>query len=183
MQMWHPLQLIPNGLARWLAFGLLFALFVWLGKKTGGTPTTEAAPWGIVSLELAGNEEAAGTMIASWGDKGMRNALTSLYFDNFWLLVYSTTIALACVMTADMLYTPESLEYNLGIVFAWVQWLAALLDRIENVALERMLLGTVESPWPQIAQWCAIPKFLVIIAGIGYVVIGLMVWLIALLRA
>jgi hypothetical protein len=183
MQMWHPLQLIPEGLARWLAFGLLLAITVWLGMKTGGTPNTEAAPWGIVSLELAGNEKAAGTMIASWDDKGVRDALTSLYFDNFWLLVYSTTIALACVMTADMLYTPQSLKYNLGMVFAWVQWLAALLDRIENVALERMLRGAVESPWPQIAQWCAIPKFLLIIAGIAYVVIGLIVWLIALLRA
>jgi hypothetical protein len=180
MQMWHPLQLIPNDLARWLAFGLLLAITVWLGMKTGGTPKTEAAPYGIVSLDLAGNEEAADRIITSWNDKGVHDALTSLYFDNFWLLVYSTTIALACVMAADVLHTPRSLEYNLGIVFAWAQWLAALLDRIENVALERMLRGTVESPWPQIAQWCATPKFLLIIAGIGYVVIGLIVWLIAL---
>jgi hypothetical protein len=62
MQMWHPLQLIFRGLARWLAFALLFALTVWLGMKTGGTPKTEAAPWGIVSLELAGNEETGGRM-------------------------------------------------------------------------------------------------------------------------
>lgn len=151
--------------------------------KTGGTPTTEAAPWGIVSLELAGNEKAAGTMIASWDDKGVRDALTSLYFDNFWLLIYSTTIALVCVITANMLHTSGSWEYNLGIVFAWAQWLAALLDRIENVALERMLRGAVESPWPQIAQWFAILKFLFIIAGISYVVIGLIVWLIAHLKA
>jgi hypothetical protein len=184
MQLWHPLELIPNGLASWLVLGLLVALSLGLASKTNyPSLTTKPAPWGIVSFELAGNEKTASAMIVSWQEKGAYDdALSSLYWDNFFLMAYSTAIALGCVMAADRLHAPGTLEYNLAILLAWAQWLAALLDRTENFALEKMLRGAVKSPWPQIARWCAIPKFIIIVAGLGYVAIAAFIGLVALLK-
>lgn len=169
MQLWHPLHLIPSGLTHWLVLGLLVALILGLAPKTNHPSlTTKQAPCGILSLELAGNEEKASAIIASWEKGALNDALSSLYWDNFFLLAYSTAIALSCVMAADRLHAPGTLEYNLAILLAWAQWLAALLDRTENFAIEKMLRGAVKSPWTQIARWCAIPKFIIIFAGIGY---------------
>lgn len=183
MQLWHPLELIRNGLASWLVLGLLVALTVGLAPKTNyPSLTTEQAPCGILSLELAGNEENASAIIASWQKGALKDALSSLYWDNFFLLAYSTAIALSCVMAADRLHAPGTLEYNLAILLAWAQWLAALLDRTENFALEKMLRGAVKSPWPQIARWCAIPKFIIVLAGLGYVAIAVIIGIVALLK-
>lgn len=43
--------------------------------------------------------------------------------------------------------------------------MAALLDALENIALLKMLRGFVVEPWPQIAQWSAVPKFILVAAG------------------
>lgn len=185
MQLWHPLHLIPSGLTHWLVLGLLVALILGLAPKTNqrSLKTSGKAPCGMVSLALAGNQQKASAMIASWQEKGAVNdALSSLYWDNFFLLAYSTAIALSCVMAADRLHAPGTLEYNLAILLAWAQWLAALLDRTENFALEKMLRGAVKSPWPQIAWCCAIPKFIIVFAGLCYVAIAVIIDLVALLK-
>ena len=183
MQLWHPLELIPNGLAGWLVLGLLVALSLGLAPKTNQRSlTTKQPPWDIVSLELAGNEEKASAIIASWEKGEVNDALSSLYWDNFFLMAYSTAIALSCVMAADKLHAPGTLEYNLAILLAWAQWLAALLDRTENFAIEKMLRAAVKSPWPQIARWCAIPKFIIVFAGLGYVAIAVIIGIVALLK-
>jgi len=44
----------------------------------------------------------------------------------------------------------------------------ALFDAAENVALLRMLQGSVSEPWPRVAFRCAVPKFFVIVGGIDY---------------
>jgi hypothetical protein len=184
MQLWHPLHLIPSGLTDWLVLGLLVALTLGLAPKTNqrSLKPPGKASWNIVSLELAGNEEKASAIIASWEKGEVNDALSSLYWDNFFLLAYSTAIALGCVMAADRLHAPGILEYNLAILLAWAQWLAALLDITENFALDKMLRGAVKSPWPQIARWCAIPKFIIIVAGLGYVAIAVIIELVALLK-
>jgi hypothetical protein len=55
--------------------------------------------------------------------------------------------------------------------------LAALLDALENYALTTMLFGVVSEPWPAVARWCATGKFALIIAGLVYIVAGLIFWL------
>ena len=61
--------------------------------------------------------------------------------------------------------------FRLGIFFAWATIGAALLDAMENYALIRILLGTQLDLWPLVARWCAIPKFLILISGLTYVVL------------
>jgi hypothetical protein len=46
------------------------------------------------------------------------------------------------------------------------------LDAVENYAMLRVLDGPVKSPWPEIAKWCALPKFAIpLLTSAGYVVL------------
>ena len=46
------------------------------------------------------------------------------------------------------------------------------MDGVVNAALLKLLLGNIQSPWPQIARICAIIKFALIAVGLTYVIIG-----------
>ena len=58
------------------------------------------------------------------------------------------------------------------LFLAWGQWLAALLDAIENGALLTMLLDVPAQPWPVVAWWCAIAKFALVLLGLLFVLVG-----------
>ncbi|RLT45540.1 MAG: hypothetical protein DWI57_00195 [Chloroflexi bacterium] len=129
---------------------------------------TEHAPLGIVSLELARYPEMAQRVIGSWTPEQQAQAAAGVRWDFLWLLCYSTTISLACVWAAGVLGRSNFLA-KIGIFLAWLLWLAALLDAVENVALLQMLGGSTQSPWPQLAYGCALVKFDIVILGLLYV--------------
>jgi hypothetical protein len=182
MKLWHPLQQIPPPSVRWPVLALLLALSLWLGTKAGADGylyNDKIAPYGIVSLELAGDATEASRIISFWDLWGARDdALRSIAYDYIFLLFYSTTLALACVIAASLPGRDRSSWYaRLGLGLAWAQWLAALLDVIENVALTKMLTAPrVGDSWPVVAWWCAIPKFALIILGLLYIVAAGVVW-------
>lgn len=51
---------------------------------------------------------------------------------------------------------------------------AAAFDMVENAALWQLLLGSLNPYWPKLATTCAILKFGIILAGLGYIVVGLL---------
>ena len=59
-----------------------------------------------------------------------------------------------------------------GNLLSWTVVLAALLDVVENIALTIMIFGSVVSPWPELAQLCAILKFAMIFISIVYAIYG-----------
>ena len=61
---------------------------------------------------------------------------------------------------------------SLGVLLAWAQFGAGLLDAVENYGLIQVLLGSQQAFWPVLARWCAIPKFLIVAAGLVYVGVG-----------
>jgi hypothetical protein len=132
---------------------------------------TADAPNGIVSFELAGSAERAGRILASWNEDARVRAAFGLGLDFLFLVLYSTTIAWACLWAAKQLRGAGPLA-ALGVPLAWGQWCAALLDAVENVALWALLVGPVTAPWPRLAQVCAIPKFALVFAGLLYAAIG-----------
>ena len=76
-------------------------------------------------------------------------------------------------MASEVFRTPPRRRgHDLGLALAWGQWLAALLDALENVALLRMLRGPETHPWPRVARWSAIPKFALVAAGALYAAVG-----------
>jgi hypothetical protein len=130
----------------------------------------------IVDFELAGSVPNAQTIIDAWNETDRIRAGFSLGFDYLYMPVYSTTIALACVLATGAL--KNKAWRSIGLLLAWGLWAAAIFDAIENVALFTVLLGNNVAPYPQIAQICAAIKFGLILAGLLYAAVGLVVRLI-----
>jgi ribosomal protein S18 acetylase RimI-like enzyme len=133
---------------------------------------TNEAPFGILSFEFAGNLDIAKEIVGSWDGSARIHAGFSLGIDYVFLLSYSSAVALGCVLVARPLSTKLGSLAPLGIGLAWAQFVAALLDGVENFALLQVLLGSDWIAWPVVARWCAIPKFAIVIAGLFYVGIG-----------
>ena len=146
---------------------------------TGAPLKTDPAPSGIVSFELAGALPVAQKIIESWGATGRVYAGLNLGLDFLFIAAYASCISLGCVLVARSFARQSALFANLGIVLAWAMWLAALFDCTENYALINLLLGSQQAAFAVIAQWCAIPKFLIVGLGIAYVVLGAVAAMIA----
>jgi hypothetical protein len=133
---------------------------------------TEASPYGIISFELAGELSISQAMMASWGSQGAIHAGLSLGLDYVFLMAYAGGIALGCVILARGFLDHSRGVANLGVIFSWLLLAAGLLDALENYALIRVLLGSPAGYWPVVARACAIPKFVLVVAGLAYLGLG-----------
>lgn len=169
----HPLNAIPADKRARVFVSLLMATLAitFLFRFIGPAQLT------IVDFELAGSVENAQTIIDAWTETDRIRAGFSLGFDYLYMPVYSTTIALACLMAAGVLKSKA--WHASGILLAWGLWLAAIFDAIENLALFTELLGNNVAPYPQIAQICAVIKFGLIGLGLLYVIAGVVAKILA----
>ncbi|WP_437529489.1 hypothetical protein WME79_47835 [Sorangium sp. So ce726] len=133
---------------------------------------TKAAPWGIISFELAGTRARVRSILDSWDEDARTSAAFILGLDYLFLTAYANGLALACVMGADALKERGLPGAGLGAPLAWGQWLAGLLDATENAALLRILRGSDEALWPPLARRCAQAKFGLAGAGIIYALLA-----------
>lgn len=133
---------------------------------------TPAAPFGIGSFELAKTLAQSQIVLTSWDPSARIYAGISLGIDYLYLVLYSASIALACVRLARALHRRSARLAAMGIALAWAQLVAAGLDVVENYALIRLLLGSREAAWPLLAWACALPKFTLVAAGLLYMLLG-----------
>jgi hypothetical protein len=176
----HPFDFVPSG--RWPRFfwpllGLTILLMI-VFSVTGASLATEAAPYGVVSFELAGSEANAREILKSWDADSQLRAAFGLGLDYVFMVVYASTIAFGCGIISNLLQRKSWPLAKWGNLLAWAVILAALLDVVENIALTIIIFGAVASPWPEIARWCAIFKFSLIFIGIVYVIYGAVVTLV-----
>jgi hypothetical protein len=158
----------------WALFLFTLAVMFCL-NLVGKRLITPAAPYGIISFELAGSVEKAQQIIDSWDQDARLYAAFSLGFDYLFMVLYSTTIALACLWGGRVLQIRNMPGNISGILLAWGLWLAAVLDGIENIALSLSLFTTPSAPWPQVAQISAILKFVLIFLGLIFTFFALIV--------
>jgi hypothetical protein len=177
MQIRHPFEwLTPSGQIRAFIFFFIFSLLLMVSLQITGAPLiTRVSPSGILSFEFVGDLSAVQDMVNSWGQSGRVYAGLNLGLDYLFLLVYACAIGLGCVLVARSLSPRTTFLANLGILIAWAQLGAALLDCVENYALIQVLFGTEMAMWPVVARWCAFPKFSIVGAGLIYVIIGTIV--------
>ena len=178
MDIRHPFEWLPES-EQQAVFRALFAVtivVIVLMQIVSAPLITDAAPLGIVSFEFAGNLPNAEKIIGSWGQEERIYAGLSLGLDYLFLVLYSCTIALGCIMMSRGMMT--EFFASAGAILAWAQFAAAFLDSVENFALIKLLLGSGEAIWPRLAFWCAGPKFFIVGAGLVYVVIGAAAFLI-----
>jgi hypothetical protein len=149
----------------------------------GAALVTAEAPLGIVSFELAGTIERAQAILTSWDEHARLNAAFGLGFDFLFMLVYSSTLALACLWSGEALREHRWPLAGLGAPLAGGQWLAALCDVAENIALFLLLLGPAAAPWPALARTAALIKFGLIFTGMVYGILGWVVGTVSRLTA
>jgi hypothetical protein len=185
--MFNLLKKCLNSTFLWPAIALVIAINLWLGIKAGGDNLLEnpSARWGIVSLEMAGTTERTKVILQSWTRKSPEGtplrpitlsdiASRSLIYDYFFMIFYTGTLAMACLISATVIETRhqklKSLGFTtLGTALARMQVLILILDALENIALWRMLRGSGSDIWPVLAKACAIPKFGLIAATLAYI--------------
>lgn len=170
--MWHPFNYIPRS---WQlpVLVVLLALTVFVAIKTNQSLNI----FPINALELAPNEQAAQIIIDCWRgtDRDLTAAHLLQFRDNFFILCYSTFLALGCFVVADRLYSSEPIANLHGKLFAWLMWVAGILDYVENHAINQMLDGNIVPPWPTVSSASASIKFALIGTGSVYMLSSLVV--------
>jgi hypothetical protein len=116
--MGHPLRNIPPDRRRMIFIVLLlFTMLVMLLLNVTGQPLiSDPAPKGIISYELAGNEETARKILESWDGLAKIYAGFNLGFDYLFLLLYSTTIAFSIIWLIDLLKLKRQMK---RLAFSW----------------------------------------------------------------
>lgn len=154
------------------AFRVFTALVIVTGivlNILGGPLQTEAAPYGILSYEFAGDQATAAAILDSWDERTRLLAGISLGLDYLFLFLYSHAIAFGCRLTG--LKRPALLRW--AYILAALQMAAAALDGIENFGLLQLLLGSPGSGWAPLAYGCALVKFVFVGIGIVFAVVGM----------
>ncbi len=161
-----------------IIFMVLTALTLWTGNKAD--PHLDKHP--IIDFEKAGSIAQAQNFLREVGeiDLDARSKLvTALRWDFLFLIIYPVLIAVGCLLVINFLVTKNLWGVGLGFVLIALQPLAAIFDAVENYALLRVLGGSVENLWPQLAKWFATAKFYIVYAGLGYMLfygMGAIIW-------
>jgi hypothetical protein len=133
---------------------------------------TEIAPNGIVSFELAKDINTSISIISSWDLNAKINAGLSLGIDFLYLVIYSIFFATSCYLISQKYINKNNWMFKTGLLLTKLQFVAALFDAIENIALIKLLIGSNNGIYSSIAFYFASIKFLIIALGIVYIIIG-----------
>jgi hypothetical protein len=116
---------------------------------------TEAAPLGIVSLQLATSEASAARIVASW--EGLPLALAAFGHGLDLVLPVAYAIGIGAAARVRALRSPAALPA--ARLAAWAAIVAASLDLVENVAMAVTLL--VGASWASVIVTlaAAVPKW------------------------
>lgn len=176
MERAHPLSKMSSATRRKTFWLLLGATLVWTIILTliDGPVQNDAAPIGMISFELARSPESAGAMLDSWNHHAQLHLALSLGLDYVYLVLYSSTLALACLwitdIPADKARGAMASIRGVGTTMAWMAWLAAALDAVENFALFKVLITGPGAPWPAVAFSFALVKFLLLALTLAFLI-------------
>ena len=169
----HPLEHWPRTRRRAALVGLLvlFVACTAVFSLNDGPLRTDAAPQGIIDLELAGNAATADEIRSSWVQaEALDEAGFSIGFDFVFLVVYSTGLAALCAVGAGAVRRRGARSLaGVGVVLGWAAWLAAVCDAAENAAM-MPLLDRPTDAWAATAQGFAMVKFALLGFGLAFVV-------------
>lgn len=131
---------------------------------------------GIVSFQLAKNISVSNEIINSWSQVSQIACGISLGLDYIFLISYTLLIALLIHKLNEVLWKRSAI-YNFGIILIFSLVFAAIFDAIENIGLIQLLLGNIEQKWSSLAFYFAIPKFIIIVIGIIYILFNFVYYL------
>ena len=169
--MQHPLTFIPSDKRKPAFLSLLaltlilFAVF----RVLDAPLRTPAAPNGIVSFELAGNIKPAAEILGSWDARAQLFAAFGLGLDYLFMPAYALALSLGILLAAGR---HAGAFAKLGAWLGWGALIAPLFDAVENFSLWQLMLGDFQALWPRLAALCATLKFVFLLLGLAYALIG-----------
>jgi hypothetical protein len=171
----HPLEFFPVHLRKPFFFAFLFVTILLLAvfQILNGPLRTDAAPYGIVSFELAGTPLAAREITGSWKQLSVLLSATGqpnpdivnvsyifaafgLGLDYLFMPAYALALSFATLLAAQK---HTGWIHTLLVLAGYGAFAAALFDSVENYALLQVLLGRVDTSCPEIAAFSAAIKF------------------------
>jgi hypothetical protein len=168
----HPFERWPpSHRGRWLAALAAVYLVVQLAiASVNGPLSTDSAPNGIVSFELAGNAAKATRMVSEWRQAGaVDEAGFSLGFDFLYMPLYGMLLAALVIAVARRWARARTA----GRFVAWGVFLAVAFDVVETASLTRVLDDPSNGGLAAVARACALSKFgLLVVALLFVVVVG-----------
>jgi hypothetical protein len=128
-----------------------------------------ASPAGIVSFEVCAYRDACGAIVDAWPPDAQLMAALSLGVDYLFMVAYPAAICLGLLLLVE--HVPERLK-RFTTRAAWIAWLAAAADAVENYCLAQMLLTPTarEYAWP--AATAATVKFVVLGGTLGWLLVA-----------
>ena len=167
----HPLGFIPASSRKKIFFPLLALTLGLLGvfQLLDAPLRNPVSPSGIVSFELAGTPSKADAIIQAWDASAQLFAAFGLGLDYLFMIAYGLTISLGVLMAASK--QGGSFE-KVGNYVGWGVLVASLFDASENFFLWQILIGEGFSFYPRIAAVSATLKFILLIIGLGFALIG-----------
>lgn len=142
----------------------LFAIFMYYSQTS---LINREAPWGILSLEMAGTSDVASKIIQSWSEEARADALFNLGADFLFLVLYSSALFALCLAAAD---TCRPLMRRVGYAVGYLQFVAALCDVLENCFLWQILRSSMLDAQPiEWATFFATAKFYLLLTAAGYI--------------
>ncbi len=170
----HPFRWIrESSQKRVLVFFIITSLFTMLLFQFFDAPLkTDAAPFGIVSFQLAGSAANAFKILNSWDNMATSYAIFGLGFDYLFMFLYVVAIGLGCVVVSQKFGEGKKFAASFGILLSWGMIVSGLADAIENYALTVIILKESWGILPEIAFIAAVVKFFFLLAGLLYVIIG-----------
>ena len=186
----HPLAFLPLEVRKPMFFTFLFLTLVLFAvfRVLDQPLRTAAAPYGIVSFELAGDAKTARLITDSWNQTSLLLSATGtpnpdivnvpyafaafgLGLDYLFMPVYALALSFATLLAAQK---HTGALRSMAVAAGYGALAAALFDGVENYALFQMLLGSFDTDYPAIAAFCAVVKFGLLVFGI---LVSLAAWL------
>jgi hypothetical protein len=134
----------------------------------------------IIKFEIAKTPDKAAAILQEWQQTGkFYPAITSIYWDYFFILFYTIMIALGCLFLSSV--TGNALLKQTGKFFAPIIFLAGVFDVVENNAMLASLQEGITLERVDLTYKMAISKFSVVLMSIFFMAICLVSWIAGLL--
>jgi hypothetical protein len=123
----------------------------------------------LFEFEMAGDLSRSQQIVGEWGSPGKTAMWWQLALDIPFMAGYGLFLAGACTAVARRAADAGKPRLrSIALAAAWLGPLAAILDLVQDVGLAFVLAGSVEQPWPRIAQVCGEP--VTYLAGVALLV-------------
>jgi len=128
----------------------------------------ETAPQGVVSLEMARTVDQQNRILNSWNEPARLRLAFSIGLDFFCVVVFTSSLVLACIWLADASHRHGASSSNLGLALAWALGIMGVLWILQNTLLAAALFGHATALTARITFGCALLKFAVMMLGLAY---------------